>query len=272
MSYTEQRTTRQNSSAVTLEDLMKKICEADMNQSLKFGNLEKTLSDISKTQKQLIDTNNELKAEIRSINDKFNLLSKIQTTTNQAVDDLNHTVGQLKYQVNTLKQEKLSQNLVLTGLPDITTTANQKVALIKLAHNIGINIKNSDILSFFKIKTKNSHKHIVKFISQEVRDSILTARKGKSVFSDEIGITTHQRCQIYMHEDLTFATQELKFKTKHALKNYGYKHIWTKNGVILTTKDLTIKPVRITSEEFLLKLCQIAEEQEIDLNSTVIET
>jgi hypothetical protein len=264
MNDTDQRATRQNSGAVTLDDLMKKICESDRNQISKFAKLEKTLSDISKTQKQLIDTNNELKAEIRSINDKFNELSKIQTTTNQAVQDLNYTVGQLKYQVNTLKQEKLSQNLVLTGLPqDITTTANQKAIIIKLAHSVGVTINNSDILSFFKIKTKNSHKHIVKFISQEVRDNILTARKGKSVFSDEIGITTHPRCQIYMHEDLTFATQELKFKTKHTLKNYGYKHIWTKNGVILTTKDLTIKPVRITSEEFLLKLCKQVEEQEI---------
>jgi hypothetical protein len=54
----------------------------------------------------------------------------------------------------------------------------------------------------------------MRFINLHKR--ILLAKRGKSLFSDEIGLGEFQqeRYQIYMQEDLTFANQELLYHAR----------------------------------------------------------
>jgi hypothetical protein len=173
--------------------------------------------------------------------------------TTSRVGKLEDSVNQLTQQVNFLKQERLQQNLVITGIPKSNTNDLIKY-IINIATNVEMTINQPDITNAFMIKTNNLSKHIVKFADAETRNNILRARRKRSIYTDEIGVSTCPRTQVFITEDLTIYTQKLFFNARKLKKEAKFETIFTENGFVYAVKDAYSGRIKIVSTDQVNKL------------------
>jgi hypothetical protein len=104
------------------------------------------------------------------------------------------------------------------------------------------------------IKTNNLSKHIVKFADAETRNNILSARRRRFIYTDEIGVSTCPRTQVFITEDLTIYTQKLFFNARKLKKEAKFETIFTENGFVYAVKDANSGRIKIVSTDQVNKL------------------
>jgi uncharacterized protein YoxC len=207
---------------------------------------------IKKSQKELMNSHKEIQADIQGLKQKYDEVNEHVSQTTSRVDKLEDSVNQLTQQVNFLKQERLQQNLVITGIPKSNINDLIKY-IICIATNVGVTISQSDITNAFMINTNNLSKHIVKFANAETRNNILRARRKRSIYTDEIGVSTCPRTQVFIQEDLTIYTQKLFFNARKLKKEANFETIFTENGFVYAVKDANSGRIKIVSTDQINK-------------------
>jgi hypothetical protein len=249
---------RSNYKDVSLHDVfeeLQKIREENKNnidrmeksQVANFKKVNDLLTIVQTDQANLIQQNLEVKENLEKLTKSHDDLDSAHKKTKQDVGQLSEIVKDLSSQVNNLKQFQLSQNLIFDGIPD-GSKEDVTNHIITIAKKLNITVNINDMMDVYKFRTRKSILVKVVFRQKALRDSILLARKGKSLYTDECGITQSGRQQIYLREDLTPANRELLFHARK-LKNYGFSSSWTVDGRILVKKLSTNKLIRITSIE-----------------------
>jgi hypothetical protein len=252
MSASEERqASLRKKSPLTLEDVMKtlsaSISTLAKEQSANFTLMSSTLRGIEDTQTKIIAKHDELAMEVQTLHQKYSSINSEIHQTSSEINSVRDDVKVLKLQINQLRQEKIQQNVVFTGFPANIETSALVNHVIDFAKNLNIVISRSDILNAFIIKTKTSHKHIVKFNNVDLKTRILIGRKGRSIFSDEIGVQNWPRTQIYLQEDLTVSTQQLLYNARKLTKEAGYFRVMSANGVIFAKKTSKSPKIKIQS-------------------------
>jgi hypothetical protein len=262
----------------TIKDLMKTIKAQDIKNQLK-QNSDQMLKKITENQTKMKE---ELRTDIAALSDKIGGVDQHLSKTTARVTRVESEVSNLRAELNFLKQERLSQNLCVTGLPDIENAVLGAKFLI-ICSMLRVEVRSADIMNIFKIKTRNSIKVIVKLVSHDLRNKILENRKKRSIFTDELGIPGG-RSQIFLQEDLTKMNQTLLYHARKALKVDGspFTFAWAKNGRVFLQQLNVRKPFAIPSMERLKKVTTAAgitveeeadDDQPLDnnddLNSTV---
>jgi archaellum component FlaC len=235
---------------LSLDDVANKlsasITQLANEQAKSFATLTSTLKGIQETQKQLVDTTDGLKQQINTLQQKYQSVADGNQQTQSEVIELSSTVNRLNLQLNQLRQERLQQNLVITGFPFGNDANSLCELVINLAKNIGIEITNSNITNVFQIKTNRGHKHIVKLNSADLKNQFLVARRGRSIYSDEIGVNG-QCTQIFLTEDLTVHTQKTFYHARKLVKEAGFLRVVTQNGIIYAKQTKESPSIKIQS-------------------------
>ena len=131
--------------------------------------------------------------------------------------------------------------------------------MLSIARLIKVDLNVSDIHSAFRIQTKSktqglSKPVIVKLISVQKRDEVISAvRKKRGFTSTELGIRGSES-KIYVNEHLTANNRSLFMSARTICKDQGFRYVWVRNGKTYIRKNDTSPPVHIRSTHDLDKL------------------
>lgn len=133
--------------------------------------------------------------------------------------------------------------------------------IVKIGVNFDLNLKKEDIDEAFRIQKNKNYKSsnnndtpvMVTFLRKKDRESFLSMRRRRSIFTDEVNIHG-KRSQIFINEHLTKESKELLWKAKKIKTEKNFKFLWIKNGNILLRKTENSEVIKINAEEDLEKL------------------
>jgi hypothetical protein len=224
--------------------------ELKKSQNEKFEMINYQLTEIKFVQAELAEESKETKSKLEGLIRAHNGLASGCSERDLQINCLTDSVATLTSDVNNLKQQHLSRNLIINGLP--ASACVQKQHILDLAKLLGVKLGLEEIVEVRAVKTKKAGFVKVIFNTKELRNQFLMMRKGKSINSDEIGIMLEPKCQIFMQEDLTYTNQTILFHARK-LKDYGFSGAWSINGQIrvfelATKKTLFIKTVDHVNE------------------------
>jgi uncharacterized protein YunC (DUF1805 family) len=129
----------------------------------------------------------EIKIDIAALTEKFDAVEENICSNNQQVTSISSKVIDLQIEINIVKQDKLAQNLVVNGLPDLNVILLRET-FFATCGMLEVTALNADVINIFKVKTRNVMKLVVKLTSHYLRNSILEGRKKTSIFTDELGV------------------------------------------------------------------------------------
>jgi hypothetical protein len=189
MSNKPKRGTSENESEPTIKDVLKQIQLLDVKNNKSITDMMKQQSDqllkkIQDSQKKLKD---EIKIDIAALTEKFDAVEENICSNNQQVASISSEVTDLRIEINILKQDKLAQNLVVNGFPDLNVILLREKSLA-MSGMLEVSALNTDVINIFKVKTRNVMKLVVKLTSYYLHNSILEGRKKPSIFTDELGV------------------------------------------------------------------------------------
>jgi len=220
----------------TLNDVMAELQAMAKQNHVNFSSINSRLAMIREVQTGF-------RVDLDNLNEKHNVMKDECNSTRNRVECLCATVDSLSYQVNTLKQAQLGQNVIISGCPSDCKMTTDHIA--KIARLLDFK-SHLTILEVKQIKTKKATIAKVVFLTKEMRDEFLSARRGKSIFADEIGLAKEHQ-QLFMQEDLTPINQNLLFQARK-LKNFGFTGSWARDGQIKVRHQMTEKIITIKSE------------------------
>lgn len=213
----------QTKNKISLEDLFEKINYViDQNDKL-----HKKIDAQEKESK-------ELKKDIKKLKEEHQLLKK--------------EVYHLKNNKNTNEQDKLKNNLMISGLSLAENSENElKETVVKIGKKMKVNVQEEEITCAIVGKEKKQLK--VTFSNYETKEKIMKAKKDQTLKANELGF--EQDHIIFLNHDLTVDNQKLLKKAREAKVQLKYKFAWYSNGKIFLRKTENSKIVHISSEDIL---------------------
>ncbi|XP_050679438.1 uncharacterized protein LOC126975551 [Leptidea sinapis] len=176
--------------------------------------------------------------------------------------ELTCTLNELKKNLNDSEQEKLLNDVEITGIPE-TGNENLSHIAITLAQKVGLVINDRDIVHTARRGPKRpveeggtarSRPLVVCLTRRHLRDELLHAarvRRGADTSGTAIG--DHAR-RFYINEHLTFENRKLFHLAREQLgRNKNWRFVWTKGGRIFARRNSTSKSYQIRSEQDLKK-------------------
>lgn len=160
---------------------------------------------------------------------------------------LKSAVSDLQKRLRIAEQAAVKNELTINGVPK-SLTLSETVIATKIAAAVGVQIYTPDIE-----RTRRAKNGMVEFNNSKVRNDILRARKGKSLYLDEMGFdfaaTTgpgtsrsspnnrSQHTQIFINENLTRDTRTIFRPAKTLRFSHGFKYVWCTKEVIYCKRD-----------------------------------
>ena len=183
--------------------------------------------------------------------------------TNKTNDSLNNKLKMVNINLNSSKNENISNNLVISNLPNIENKTIEET-IIKLAEEIKMPLNKKDILSCQRLKlnkindTNNSYKInyvppiIISFNDINKRNEFLAAKKKINLTQNLLNVgPAHEK--IYINYQLSKEKHELLIQSKK-LKKYGIKFIWCSKEQILYRRNDNSKILKINNLDHLSKI------------------
>lgn len=157
------------------------------------------------------------------------------------VAKLQETVSQLEEQLITQAQLTLRNELEIIGLPE-TPNENLQHIILVAAGKLGENLRDCDIDWVERTGPKppqnrnqegfRSRPVVVHFVRRALRDSVLRAVKARRNFSTSDMEIPGPSAKVYFNERLTKNGRILFREARQKAKQNGFRHCWTRNGVI----------------------------------------
>lgn len=201
----------------------------------------------------------------RSLEEKIDRLLFENTKLNNAVQDLimmvnemraelskkDKEIQQLKDEIHEFEQHSRCEYLEIHNVPGDNLENQDKLEemTVRVVKSLGIELERQEIEAIHRIPTKNTTKPnpiIVHLASRKKRNTILAAKRGKTIYQNSITGNRNHKEKVYINESLSKYHKTLLYKTKQAAKEY--KYVWTKDGKILVRKDDNAKVKRIRNE------------------------
>lgn len=146
-------------------------------------------------------------------------------------------------------QELLNRNAIVSGLPMEHKDLDQlKKTVQEIGKRLKVDIGDGD-LNCVKIGKPGEQKLKVIFKTEEVKDKIMKARRGKNLNTKDLGLEND--AEVFINHDLTVANQLLYKKTREVKRNLGYKFAWVSHGRIFLRKTDDSKILHVKSEDYL---------------------
>lgn len=208
----------------------------------------------------------ELKGDLRDLKNDLKFYAdqyELQKTQNAAFSEeikiLKNENAQIKLELQKLKRqfteqdkEQRTRNIIIMGINSTSEDSKSRPnEVIKKSEKVLKYIEPNLAMSDVKIKIINHNKNnspiMVICKTTELKNKIMENRKtlGK-VTGDKCGIDSQST--IFLNEDMT-SEQRTLFKEARALRNNGFKYVWTKAGKVYARKNENSEANRITCLE-----------------------
>lgn len=183
---------------------------------------------------------------------------------------LTSTVLNQQNELNDLKQQQLSGNLIINGIPECEASPTHTSHLVKsIVVGLGVNCTEEDIIEARRLgrqssDTENPSKRsiLVKFSGIDLKRKIIVAKRkipqlncaGLTYNGKNIGT---ERDVIYINEDLTPLNANLYRQARNLRKNGQLKFVWIgRGGSVLVREKEGLPYQRIRDEGQLKKFSQ----------------
>lgn len=204
-----------------------------------MNNNESSTSDVESENE--IGQTNSISYLIQSqkhISNQLDTLIRENQQLKQLIKDqkkIEQRVCELEYQVETLKQEKNDDRLIIMGIPE-TEKEDLTEEIIKISSNLNIIIQPRDIIYSSRLKSKiydqnKTSNHpapiIVTFIHPTFKYKLCKSNKNVNLFTQQI-YPEHQSAtdKINFRSFLTPFNMTLLNYAKILKNEYGFAHVW----------------------------------------------
>lgn len=205
---------------------------------------------------------------IEQLNDRMALIEHSQSTHTNEVAKIRTDLEQAKNEINLLKQEHLSEDFVIYGLPPDVKTEDSAMIIKNFCGAIETAIEDTDVKKSFTRLIKNKSESIIvgSFSRTEVKQKVMKAFREKKPVPNEdvldLPLTSPWRGKpITIRNQLTSHNRLLLTEAKK-LNEGVFKYIWESNGKIMVRKDDGIRPFTVFSlAQFSEKLSEARQMQ-----------
>lgn len=245
--------------------------------------LSASISELSKSQNEVKNSMDDVKSSQMFISEQYEdiktlheemkkdfagCLSKVSDHDVQ-IRTLNNSINDMRKRLRLAEQTVLKNEIVINGIPK-DLSLGESTIVTKVAAAVGVQLFSTDIER--TQRTRNGMIQ-VEFSNTKVRNDILNARKGKSIYLDEIDFGTtvfpagsspnssrsspnnkRYHTKVYINENLTRETRLIFKEAKSLRTSHGYKYVWCSRGNIYCKRDDSTEVYVIDSVEDIKKL------------------
>ena len=215
---------------------------------------------------EVIESQDFISQQYEKLKCEYNNLVKISKTQEAEIKDIKSHSTELEEsdkkeqdKVDSLEQYGRRNNLEIVGVPYKEGENTNKIAM-EVCKLIDVDITQDQISTFHRLQTKKrtnekiiSPPIIVRFISRDVRNKVLSNRKLiRSADMKKFCINGIEN--LYVNENLTKFRKKLFRSAKHKAKSNGFRFYWTANGNVFVRRSEESTPILIKNENDLLKI------------------
>lgn len=184
---------------------------------------------------------------------EISLLKNVIMDLKEEIKTRDTIIKSLDAKIQIMEQYSRNKNIEVCNVPR-TNNENLRNVVLKLAEKINVNLKDEDIDVVHRLPSKPNKTQpiIVQLSSRRIRDQIMYNRR-KVITSNEL--VGEGSGKVFINPNLNRYFRELRFKTKKAAAEQGYKFVWFKNNKILVKENENSQHViTIQSDDDLEKL------------------
>ncbi|KAI5630900.1 hypothetical protein NE865_16388 [Phthorimaea operculella] len=239
-SFSEEISTKLTSMKIDLEAKITSMRE-DITNAIK--------SDIGLLRSEITSTKNkqdELSAEQEKLIERTDRIEIDAAKNSGEISDLKGQIQNLQYDLNLQQQSERAKNIKISCVPE-KSREDLKTYVIDIARYVGITITSSDILHITRVQSRSKisgrpKSIIAEMSSRLLRDSILSAVRGKKrLTTTDINIAGEPK-NIYVNEHLTPSNKYLYLQTRRKANAAKFQFTWVRDGKIFVRKD-DVSPV-----------------------------
>lgn len=190
-------------------------------------------------------------------NDIASQQERISTLESYSAAD-KHQINSLSIQLEILKQDRLRNNIRLTGLPPLAFD-NPTQTTMNIIDALKIQLLPSDFVAY---SDRNKSSIILQFNSHSHKRYLMDALRKKSELLVEEILNVQSNSKVYANDQLTPYFSNLFQKAWHAKKNKQIYSVSSLGGRIKAKKNETSSFIIINSEEQLNDVIEGAESME----------
>lgn len=222
-----------------------KLNEEHSNFKMELSSIVNSIDYHSKEQ-------NDLKSSVNTIKRDLTQLKK----TEQELAECKNQLKEITEEYQVQQQRDRLNNLEISGIPE-SQNENVSQHLHRICQVLGIALCDDDIIHIHRVPTRVSNNPkliIVKFKSQLIKDSIISAtRKKKGLTTTEIGIKGDNR-RVYVNEHLTPYYKALYRKARELAAASSFQFVWIRNCKIFARRNDTSPSFFLKNQADLAKL------------------
>lgn len=209
---------------------------------------------MSKEAKAIEDLRRELRADLRSIKEKFQEVAELKAEIQQVLkinQDLRAENAKLSCRIEELEQYQRSNNIEIKGIPlegEPLTIVSQLGELIKEE------VSEADIDICHRVPTARHDQAniIVRFVRRTKRNAFLSKAKKAKIDTTALGFQLSSK--VFVNEHLTRYGKRLLGAAVERKKELRWRFVWTAGGKVFVRKDENSPVVRIASLEDVEKM------------------
>ena len=159
----------------------------------------------------------------------------------------------LKFEINEMEQYLRVNNLEIVGLPAPDEGESDTQLILAAINSLQeltteITVDDVDIAHPIPSKRRDQKRvNIVRFVKRTTKLDILEAKKNERNFQ-------YRNNDIFINEHLSIVNRGLFARASEKKREFGFKYLWTKNGVPCLRKTDNSEIIQITSEKDIQKL------------------
>ena len=240
-----------------------------------INNIKSTLDDIICKLNMLTKSNSELEKSVNYCSDKVDsfdsTLNKLSNSISEQGNRISKTesrclnleleMEKLHSNINFLEQDKLVNNIEITGIP-MTDNENTFEIIKIISNKLNIELDDKKVIKAYRM-TLNKNKMncpsiIVNFDNTSTKLELIKAIKLRAInqnglLANEIH-TSFAKNNVYINDQLTKDNKHLFWLARLVSKNYNYRFSWANHSGVFIKRDEGSRFIKIISINQLKKL------------------
>lgn len=208
--------------------------------------------------KQLVADIKEIKEDIREIKTKQETFStllqdhlRLKTTVNEIKKQqysINTELNTIKRELNYIKQERLANNIVITGIAK-TPGENIHDLVSKMQVNLKLNISpESYRVERLVNAEKKGNSILIKFNENKNKIEFMKKSEDIGIFLQQLGFPHDKDHKIYLQHHLTKENFKIIKYLRKLKKEGAIQYVWFQNNSVLVKKSETSKTIQVKTD------------------------
>lgn len=240
---TANQTKATNTTNDKISKVAKGIKDLEKIHTQRFEALEQRVNNQEETSSKLQEDFLAMKNEIATLKAELQEAKVANDSTGSA------ELTTVKEELENLRQYSRNRNLVIDGVPP-TTGENLKSLFINMGQCMEISIDPKEIEAIHRLPAKPGSNRapsiLVQVKSRPLRDNFIIEAKKKKFTLPTLGYSSGTG-NVFVSEHLTKFRSKLYYEARMVKRNYGFKYVWVKNGMVFLKKDDSSPSVLINS-------------------------